>query len=105
MAENQRDNGGGSNRPGQDGNRGNDRGMGNNPSGETRGKNQAAYNPDSPTGQNIPGRDPERNNDPQRRSTPEVPNRKEEHETKIPRAEDESETYGDFDQNDSAASQ
>jgi len=118
MANNQQDNRNDANRPGQDSNRNaqndgknqhNQRFV-NNPSGENRGKNTGDYNPNSPTGQNIPGRDPERNNEPQKGTTPEVPDREEQHETKIPKAEnqtktDESETYGDFDQNDSAASQ
>jgi len=114
MAENQGNNRSDGNRPDQGrnqgtqdqkDNRGNQRGTVNNPSGETRGKNTGDYNPNSPTGQNIPGRDPNRNDDPQKRNTPEVPNREEKHETKIPKAEDETETYGNFDTDDSAASQ
>src|SRR5688572_25550962 len=109
MADNQRDNRNDGNRPGHESSKGspNDRNRDiiNNPSGETRGKNVGDYNPGSPTSQNIPGRDPNRNDDPQKRNIPEVPNREEKHETKIPKAEDETETYGDFDNEDDAASQ
>jgi len=96
------------NNPGQDKNQGRNPDTKNNPSGETRGKNPAGYNPNSPTGQNIPGRDPDRNSDPDKRTTPEVPDRGEKHETKIPKAgetKEQNQTYGDFDQNDDAASQ
>jgi hypothetical protein len=106
MADNQRNNPNEGNRPGQDQDQGRNQDMINNPSGETRGKNPAGYNPDSPTGQNVPGRDPERNNDPNKNIPTEVPDRGEKHETKIPKAEDEqTRTYGDFDEKDDAASQ
>jgi hypothetical protein len=107
MAENQNDQRQGGNQPGQDSRSGsqNDRNrdMVNNPSGETRGQNPSDYNPDSPTGQNTQEVRGQQQDDPQKRITPEVPGRKEERETQLPKAEDE--VYGDFDETDDAASQ
>lgn len=105
MADNQRDQRQGGNQPGQD-NRNesqNDRNMANNPSGETRGENPSEYNPNSPTGQNTQEARGQQQDDPQKRTTPEVPGRKEERETQLPKAEDE--VQGEFDENDDAASQ